>query len=76
MAYQRSIDLAYDKTSGELYDANALFKVAKKGYEFRKLYNLGELVLCCCKCNQPLIISDSKNDHLHFKHFQMPMTVI
>jgi hypothetical protein len=69
MTYHRSIDLAYDKTTGKLYDANALFKIAKEGYELRKRYNSGELNLCCCKCEQPLIISDSKNDRLHFKHF-------
>jgi competence CoiA-like predicted nuclease len=69
MAFQRSIDLAYDKVTGEFYDADLVFQVAKEGYELRKQYNSGKLNLFCCRCDQPLIISDSKNDRLHFKHF-------
>jgi competence CoiA-like predicted nuclease len=69
MAYQRSIDIAYDKQTGEQYDAHSLFKTAKEGYEIRRRYNAGELEINCCKCGQALIVSDSKNDRLHFKHF-------
>ncbi|AYL94264.1 DUF6035 family protein [Mucilaginibacter celer] len=69
MAYQRSIDLAYDRDTGECYDAATAFRVAKEAYELRKRYNSGELKLGCYGCDQPLLISDSKNDHVHFKHF-------
>jgi len=69
MAYQRSIEIAYDKHTGEQYDANTLFKTAKEGYEVRRRYNAGELEVSCCKCDQALIVSDSKNDRLHLKHF-------
>jgi len=69
MAYQRSIDLAYDRDSGECYDAATSFRVAKEAYELRKRYNAGKLKLGCYRCDQPLIISDSKNDNVHFKHF-------
>lgn len=69
MSYQRSIDLAYDRDTGECYDAATSFRVAKEAYELRKRYNIGELKLGCYRCDQPLLISDSKNDHVHFKHF-------
>ncbi|MEB0280531.1 MULTISPECIES: DUF6035 family protein [unclassified Mucilaginibacter] len=69
MAFQRTIDLAYDRDTGECYDAATSFKVAKEAYELRKRYNSWELNLGCYRCNQPLLISDSKNDNVHFKHF-------
>jgi len=70
MAFQRSIDLAYDKQTGEHYDAAVCFRIAKEAYALRTRYNLGELDLHCYRCDQPLIVSDSKNDHVHFKHFK------
>lgn len=69
MSYRRSIDLALDKKSGILYDADKIFKNQKDGYELRTAYNLGQLDLHCCNCDQELLISDSKKDRLHFKHF-------
>jgi competence CoiA-like predicted nuclease len=69
MAFQRTIDLAYDRDTGECYDAAISFKVAKAAYELRKRYNSGKLNLGCYRCDQPLLISDSKNDNVHFKHF-------
>lgn len=70
MAFQRSIALAYDKQTGEHYDAAVCFNSAKEAYALRTRYNLGELDLHCYCCEQPLIVSDSKNDHVHFKHFK------
>lgn len=69
MNYDRAIELAYDQTSDTLYDAVDCFKTAKDGHELRKLYNEGHLKLSCCECGQPLLVSGSKKDHLHFKHF-------
>jgi competence CoiA-like predicted nuclease len=69
MAFQRTIVLAYDRDTGECYDATTSFKVAKEAYELRKRYNSGKLNLGCYRCDQPLLISDSKNDNVHFKHF-------
>ncbi|MDB5131671.1 MAG: hypothetical protein JWR02_1420 [Mucilaginibacter sp.] len=69
MAYQRSIVLAFDRKANVLLDANEIFKIAKAGYEVRKQYNSGELDLYCPECDQNLMVSDSKKDHLHFKHF-------
>ena len=50
MAYQRSIEIAYDKHTGEQYDANTLFKTAKEGYEIRRRYNAGELAVTGWYC--------------------------
>ncbi|MGF7077718.1 DUF6035 family protein [Mucilaginibacter sp. UYCu711] len=69
MAYQRSIELAFDRKANVQLDANEIFKIAKAGYEVRRQYNSGELDLYCPECDQGLIVSDSKNDRLHFKHF-------
>jgi site-specific recombinase XerD len=52
MAFQRSIDLAYDKVTDEFYDADLVFQVAKEGYKLRKQYNSGKLNLFCCRCGR------------------------
>lgn len=66
--YDRSIKIAFDKTSGEILDADEVFDIAKDAFEIRKKYHEKNLILSCCECEQDLMVSDSKYDRLHFKH--------
>lgn len=66
--YQRSIKIAFDKTSGEIVEADDLFKNAKEGFLTRRKFHLNEIELFCCECGQKLEVSTSKYDRLHFKH--------
>ncbi|MFB9120039.1 DUF6035 family protein [Bergeyella porcorum] len=66
--YDRSIKIAFDKTSGEILDADEIFDITKSAFEVRKKYHERDLVLSCCECGQDLIVSSSKYDRLHFKH--------
>lgn len=66
--YDRSIKIAFDKTSGEILDADEVFDIAKDAFEIRKKYHEKNLILSCCECEQHLMVSDSKYDRLHFKH--------
>lgn len=68
--YDRSIKIAFDKTSGEILDADEVFDIAKDAFEIRKKYHEKNLILSCCECEQDLMVSGSKYDRLHFKHKQ------
>lgn len=37
--YDRSIKIAFDKTSGEILDADEVFDIAKDAFEIRKKYH-------------------------------------
>lgn len=66
--YDRSIKIAYDKTSGEILEADEVFDIKTDAFEIRKKYHEKNLILSCCECEQDLMVSGSKYDRLHFKH--------
>jgi len=66
--YKRSIKIAFDKTTGEILDADEEFDDAKDAFQIREKYQKKNLKLSCCECEQDLIVSGSKCDRLHFKH--------
>jgi hypothetical protein len=66
--YDRSIKIAFDKTSGEILEADEVFDIKTDAFEIRKKYHEGNLILSCCECEQDLMVSGSKYDRLHFKH--------
>lgn len=66
--YERSIKIAFDKTSGEILDADEVFDITKDAFQIRKKYHEKNLILSCCECEQDLMVSGSKYDRLHFKH--------
>lgn len=66
--YDRSIKIAFDKTSGEILEADEVFDIKTDAFEIRKKYHEKNLVLSCCECEQDLMVSGSKYDRLHFKH--------
>lgn len=66
--YDRSIKIAFDKTSGEILDAGEIFDITKDAFQIRKKYHEKNLMLSCCECEQDLMVSGSKYDRLHFKH--------
>jgi len=66
--YDRSIKIAFDKTSGEILDADEVFDITKDAFEIRKKYHEKNIILSCCECEQNLMVSGSKYDRLHFKH--------
>lgn len=66
--YDRSIKIAFDKTSGEILDADEIFDITKDAFQIRKKYHKKNLMLSCCECEQDLMVSGSKYDRLHFKH--------
>lgn len=68
MPFQRSIKVAFDKTSGEILEADDVFDTAKNSFELRRQYHRDEVELYCCECDQKLNVSSSKYDRLHFKH--------
>ena len=68
MSFQRSIKVAFDKTSGEILEADDVFDTAKNSFELRRQYHRDEVELYCCECEQKLNVSGSKYDRLHFKH--------
>lgn len=66
--YDRSIKIAFDKTSGEILEADEVFDIKTDAFEIRKKYHEKNLILSCCECEQDLMVSGSKYDRLHFKH--------
>lgn len=68
MSFQRSIKVAFDKTSGVILEADDVFDTAKNSFELRRQYHRDEVELFCCECDQKLNVSSSKYDRLHFKH--------
>ncbi|MBE0651829.1 MAG: hypothetical protein IH595_13430 [Bacteroidales bacterium] len=66
--YERSIKIAFDKSSGEILDADEVFKKSNDPFEVRRQYHSKEINLSCLECEQELIVSDSKFNRLHFKH--------
>lgn len=66
--HDRSIKIAFDKTSGEILDADEVFDITKDAFQIRKKYHEKNLILSCCECEQDLMVSSSKYDRLHFKH--------
>ena len=67
-AISRFIKVAFDKTSGEILEADDVFDTAKNSFELRRQYHRDEVELYCCECDQKLNVSSSKYDRLHFKH--------
>ncbi len=68
MTFERSIKVAFDKISGQVLEAKEIFKESKPGFEVRRQFHKNDVDLYCCECEQPLNISGSKYDRLHFKH--------
>jgi len=66
--YDRSIKIAFDKTSGEILEADEVFDIKTDAFEIRRKYHEKNLILSCCECEQDLMVSGSKYDRLHFKH--------
>ena len=66
--YDRSIKIAFDKTSGKILEADEVFDIKTDAFEIRKKYHEKNLALSCCECEQDLMVSGSKYDRLHFKH--------
>lgn len=66
--YERSIKIAFDKISGEILEADEVFKKSNDPFEIRRQYHSKKLNLSCLECEQELIVSDSKFNRLHFKH--------
>jgi competence CoiA-like predicted nuclease len=66
--FDRSIKIAFDKTTGEILDADEVFDIAKDAFQIRKKYHEKNIELSCCECEQDLMVSGSKYDRLHFKH--------
>lgn len=66
--YDRSIKIAFDKTSGEILEADEEFDIKTDAFEIRRKYHEKNLILSCCECEQDLMVSGSKYDRLHFKH--------
>jgi hypothetical protein len=66
--FERSIKLAFDKTSGEILEADKVFSETKESFQIRKQFHENKLNLSCCECEQELMVSGSKFDRLHFKH--------
>lgn len=70
MASGRLINIARDKITGKLLDANILFDQSKKteSFEVRKEFNQDELAPVCLECEQELTIAHSKYDRNYFRH--------
>lgn len=68
MKYERSIKLAFDKFTGEIIDADEVFKESKNAFEIRRQFHTDKIELYCCECEQRLNVSTSKLDRLYFKH--------
>lgn len=66
--FERSIKKALDKLSGEILEADDIFKVQKDAFEIRTQFHTNEVELYCLECLQKLNVSTSKYDRLHFKH--------
>ncbi len=49
-------------------EGDDIFDTAKNSFEIRRRFHREDLDLYCCECEQPLNISGSKHDRLHFKH--------
>ncbi|WP_282068573.1 DUF6035 family protein [Olleya namhaensis] len=69
MSYERSIKEALDKESGQILTADEVFKISKEAFALRTKSTKKEIDLYCLECHQPLNISGSKKDNLHFKHY-------
>lgn len=65
---ERTIKYALDRISGEILDADEIFKNKPDGFEVRKGNALDQFELTCLECEQKLNVSSSKYDKLHFKH--------
>lgn len=66
--YDRLIKFAFDRISNKTVDADEVFDTKKNAFEIRKQFHRDEFDLYCKECDQPLDISTSKYDRLHFKH--------
>lgn len=68
MARDRAIAQAIDQLTGELLEADKVFKTAKEGAILRSRYNSDQLLPVCCECDQYLQISKSGYSRHYFKH--------
>lgn len=68
MAYERSIKIAFNRISGELVEADELFRNSKEAFAIRRQFHLNEIELFCFECGQKLEVATSKHNRLHFRH--------
>ncbi len=66
--FERSIKKAFDKKSGEILEADDIFKAGKEAFDVRTQFHTDQIELYCLECFQKLNVSTSKYDRLHFKH--------
>ena len=66
--HERSIKFAFDKSSGEILEADEIFKKSNDPFEIRRQYHSNKINLSCLECAQDLTVSGSKFNRLHFKH--------
>ncbi|WP_290697182.1 DUF6035 family protein [Lacinutrix sp.] len=65
---ERSIKSAFDKSSGEILEADKIFQKSNDPFKIRRRYHAKEIELSCLECQQDLAVSDSKYNRLYFKH--------
>ncbi|MGB4774677.1 MAG: DUF6035 family protein [Daejeonella sp.] len=53
---------------GEIVETDEIFRNPKEAFVIRRQFHLDEIELCCCECDQKLIVSNSKYNRLHFRH--------
>ena len=66
--FVRSIPLAIDRITGEVYESSKVFCDPKTTNDFRRLYHEDEIFPVCRECGQDLEVSKSKYERGHFKH--------
>lgn len=68
MISRRTIIEAIDQVSGDIINANKIFKNKKIAHKYRTAYSKGEFKPECLICHQNLIVASSKNNLVHFEH--------
>ena len=62
------IEIAIDKSTGNLLKSEEIFSNKKKAFAFRRQCSLTKDSHKCCECDQDLIVSSSAKERIHFKH--------
>ncbi len=68
--FKRAIDIAFDRVSGEVLEAEQVFDTQKNSFELRRQFHRDEVELFCRTCEQKLYVSTSSRDRLYFRHGQ------